>query len=216
MLAVRTGSYYALAAGRYAGLLKVFPYPVGEGAAPFSCHDHGYTLEPPGGPLIRSCLRSPDNRVSAPPGGNFSVAARFRPAGYFFPKRWMRFLLSLVSALPGGHLLIKRGLAFIRSRKKAPLQVAAVSGEASAWRLEREIEFREDRVEVADRIVPPGGAPAARAGFDIEIRRGVLAAERPLAGQGERLGGLLASQEGAVIRKTIAVAGGGIAVRAVW
>ncbi len=211
LLAVGEKDYYAVAGCRNGGLLKVFPV-AGEGrAAEIACLDSGYTVSTPDGRKLRSSSRAGDNEIGPRPDGGVEVKARFRPTGYFFPHPLARLLLKLVSAVPGGYLIVKRGIDRVRRKKQASLQLAAVPGGPSRWSLQRTIAFREGEVSVEDRI-DPGGSRVSPVEIDLEIREKGLTANRPLSNREEELKDRLSSDGRVVVEKVIKPKEGGIEV----
>lgn len=152
LLAVKTENYYAVASGPAGGLLKVYSLlsPGREENRLF--RDLGYTVLPGSGTALRSFLISRENRTQWDGNSRLRVTAAFRQASYFFPKAPARFLLRLVSALPGGYLLIKKAVDLIRRRKGASLQLTSVAGSSAGPTLNRTIVFREDSIRVEDEI----------------------------------------------------------------
>ncbi len=207
LLAVKEKDYYAVAGCRNGGLLKVFPV-AGEGG---SCLDSGYTVSTPDGKKLRSSSRAGDNEIGPRPDGGVEVKARFRPAGYFFPHPLARLLLKLISAVPGGYRVVKKGIDRVRRKKQASFQLAAVSGEPSRWTLQRTIAFREGEVSIVDRI-DPGGSPVSPVEIDLEVREKGLIVSRPLAGRKEELRECLASGNRVVVEKVIKTTDSGIEV----
>lgn len=202
LVSVKAPSYFAVASGDCGGLIRFYACPPA-GSPLSSGLDQGVAAAPRGGPPLFSSLYSTENRVECGEDGSLRVSASLKPGKYFFPGRTARFAVSLLSSLPGGYLLIKKGMDFVRSRKKATFQISAVSGEGSGWRIRREVAWGEDRIVIEDAVAPPPGAAAAEIALDFDLRRDGLVVSRPFAGR---------SFGGGTIRKEIVFRGGEIAV----
>jgi len=198
LLAVKTARYYAVSAGKSGGLVKVFP----EGGD-LSLQDRGYTLTRPVHTPMSSFRLSSANTVSWSDEGRLEIAASFREGSYFFPHPLARLLLKVVSRLPGGYLLVKKGVDFFRRRKNASLQLTAVSGQASSRNLKRTIIFQDESVEVLDELSGRDGADNLRASLEVEIKTDGLISSRPAAGDELRLSDILNGSGGARVEKKI-------------
>ena len=198
LAAVKTARYYAVSAGKSGGLVKVFP----EGGD-LSLQDRGYTLALPGRTPLSSFRLGPDNSVSWSDDGRMEVTASFREGSYFFPHPLARLLLEVVSRLPGGYLLVKKGVDFIRRRKNASLQLTAVSGRSSSRTLTRSIIFQDESVKIRDEISGRDEGDTIRAAIEVEIKTDGLISGRPAAGEEARLGEILNGSGGARVEKEI-------------
>jgi hypothetical protein len=203
VLVVRRPVYYALASGDCGGVLKVYPSPQESPENDLGCHDLGYTITTPSEKELHSYRLSRENEIVNRPEGVLEVTASFRAGSYFFPHLLARSLLQLVSALPGGYLLIKKGIDVVRSRKKASFQLSAVSGDASPWSLNRSIRFGDDSVEVIDEIMPLENDSGVLAAMDLEIREGGRVIRRSSSGREREMGEILRGGNGVRIEKTI-------------
>ncbi len=210
ILAVRTETYYALVSGARGGLLKLYPYPQSNPDNDLGYHDQGYTIVTSLGENMHSCRLALDNRVDNRPDGGLEVTASFRSGVYFFPHPSARFLLRLISAVPGGYLLIKKGVDFIRRRKQSSLQLSAVSGEASPWILKRLLRFEKDTVVIRDEIMTGEDDASRRVNEDFEIRAGAHVITRPSPAFGKDILSRLGGSGPAVIKKTVRPGSGGI------
>jgi len=195
---VKTARYYAVSAGKSGGLVKVFPN-VGD----ISFQDRGYTLALPGRTPLSSFRLGPDNSVSWSDDGRMEVTASFREGSYFFPHPLARLLLKIVSCLPGGYLLVKKGVDFIRRRKNASLQLTAVSGRSSSWTLTRSIIFQDELVKIRDEISGRDEGNTIRAAIEVEIKTDDLISAHPVVGEETRLGEILNGSGGARVEKEI-------------
>jgi hypothetical protein len=121
-------------------------------------------------------------------------------------------VLAVVGSLPGGYLLLKKGVDFIRRRKKASLQLTSVAGAASAWQLERTIEFHNDRVLVRDCI--RAGKDRAGVAIEIELEKSYdsRVISRPLTSLEADLGRELAERGEARVEKELIFTSAGIEV----
>jgi len=198
LAAVKTSRYYAVSAGKSGGLVKVFP----EGGD-LSLQDRGYTLALPGRTPLSSFRLGPDNTVSWSDEGEIKVSASFREGSYFFPHPLARLLLKVVSRLPGGYLIVKKGIDFIRRRKNASLQLTAVSGRASSRTLTRSIIFQEESVKILDEISGRDEGDTIRAAIEVEIKTDGWISDRPASNEENRLGDILNGSGGAKVEKEI-------------
>jgi hypothetical protein len=205
--AVKTARYYAVSAGKSGGLVKVFP----EGGD-LSLQDRGYTLTGPDLTPLSSFRLCSENTVSWSDEGRMEVMASFREGSYFFPHPLARLLLKVVSRLPGGYLLVKKGVDFIRRRKNASLQLTAVSGRASSRTLTRTIIFQEESVKILDEISGRDEGDTIRAAIEVEIKTDGLISARPAAGESARLGEILNGSGGAKVEKEITPRSGRVEV----
>ncbi len=214
LAAVRGGDYYAVISLSRGGLLKAFPYPRG-GRADFpSCLDRGYTLRRSAGATatLHSCLLSPGIPLRESEAGSLEVVASFRRAGYFFPGRLSRAALAVIGSLPYGYLLLKKGVDFVRRRKKASLQLTGPSGAASDWRLERRIEFLPDRIRVGDRVSAGSGRNGAGISIELEEALDSRVTGRPLSSLEDELNLELARRGEVLIEKELIFTPAGIEV----
>ncbi len=145
-------------------------------------------------------------------GGTLEIGGAFRRANYFFPGRLARTALSVVGALPGGYLLLKKGVDFIRRRKKASLQLTSAAGAASAWRLERSIEFPAGRILVRDRLVAGEGRSGVTAAIELETAADSLVTARPLGRLEDELSRSLRERGEATVEKELIFTSSGIEV----
>ncbi len=205
LAAVRGEGYYAVISLARGGMIKAFASPGSAESGYSSCLDRGYTLRPAAGATaptadrvtgkdtagagllrpaagaaLHSFLISTGIPVWEREGGALEIVASFRRGSYFFPGFFSRALLAVLGALPGGYLILKKGVDFIRRRKKASLQLTSSAGAVSDWRLERRIEFDHDRIQVRDRIISPPGRPAAKLEIELEEAVDSRVTGRPL------------------------------------
>lgn len=147
IVALRRRGYYAVSAPIVGGLVKIYA----DGGDLWI--DRGFRVELPDSSALISWARGGSTPVDdIEPSSSVRSVSRLRPASYYYPGRTVRFILALVSSLPGGFLLIKRGLDFFRRRKGASLQLSTVSGADSGWVLAREASFQADRVIIRDSL----------------------------------------------------------------
>jgi hypothetical protein len=198
LAAVKTSRYYAVSAGKSGGLVKVFP----EGGD-LSFQDRGYNLTAQDQKSRSSFRLGPDNTVSWSDEGEMKVSASFREGSYFFPHPLARLLLKIVSRLPGGYLIVKKGIDLIRRRKNASFQLSAVSGRASSRRLDRMISFKDESIQILDEISGEEGESSLRALIEVEVKTNGLISARPGEGDEDRLSEILSGSEGVKIEKEI-------------
>ncbi len=198
LAAVKTARYYAVSAGKSGGLVKVFS----EGGD-LSFQDRGYTLTAQDQKSRSSFRLGPDNTVSWSDEGEMKVTASFREGSYYFPHPLARFLLKSISSLPGGYLIVKKGIDFIRRRKNASFQLTAVSGRASSRRLNRTITFKDESIEIVDEISGEVGEGSLKAMIEVEVKTNGLISTRPAVGDEARLSEILSGSGGVKIEKKI-------------
>lgn len=203
LAAIRGEGYYAVVSLFRGGLVKAFASPGGGGAGYSTCLDRGYTVRPPAGPAVHSFLLTDGSPAGEWGAGPLEVAAAFRRGSYFFPGRLARGVLAAVGALPGGYRLLKKGVDFIRRRKKASLQLTSVSRAASNWRLEREIEFLDRRILVRDRIRAGQEQSGAAIEIALEESSDSRVTGRPLVSLAADLGRELAERGEARVEKEL-------------
>ena len=198
LAAVKTARYYAVSAGKSGGLVKVFPK-----GGNLSFQDRGYTLRVPDQGSRSSFRFGPDNTVSWSDEGQMKVNASFRGSSYFFPHPLARLVLKIVSRLPGGYLIVKKGIDFIRQRKNASFQLTAVSGRASSRMLKRVIIFQEESVRILDEISGEAEDGSLRAMIEVEVKTNGLISAHPVSGDAGRLSEILRESGEARIEKEI-------------
>lgn len=198
LVAVKTANYYVVCAGKSGGLAKVFSE-----RGDLSFQDRGYTLTAADQAARSSFRLGPDNSVSWSDKGDMEVTASFREGSYFFPHPLARLLLKVVSRLPGGYLMVKKGIDFIRRRKNASFQLTAVSGRPSSRILKRTIIFQEGSVRILDEISGKEGEGVLRAMIEVEVKTDGLISERPAAGDEDYLSEILSRSAGARVEKEI-------------
>lgn len=198
LAAVKTARYYAVSAGKSGGLVKVFSV-----GGDLYFQDRGYTLTVPCHTTQSSFRLSPDNNISWSDEGRMKVSASFREGSYFFPHPLARLLLKVISRLPGGYLIVKKGIDFIRRRKNASFQLTAVSGRASSRRLDRTITFKDESLQIMDEISGEEGESALRALIEVEVKTNGLISARPVAGDEAGLSEILGGSGGVRVEKEI-------------
>lgn len=195
---VKTGRYYAVIAGKSGGLVKLFP----EGGD-IAVQDRGYTLTTQDQSKLSSFRLSSGNTVSQTGEGRINIDASFREGSYYFPHPLARLLLKIGSQLPGGYLLVKKGVDFIRRRKNASLQLTAVSGRASAWRLKRTIDFQEEGADIRDEIIGEPGQRVKSAAIELEVKTEGLISSLPAEDKQDRLREIINGSGRAKVEKKI-------------
>ena len=179
LLSVKTESYYAVAAGHSGGLVKVYPLFPSALSGTGSCRDAGYSFDLAGGSTVASFRLARDNPVKWDGAARLEVRARFRPGNYFFPGSAARFLLQLLSSIPGGYLLVKKAVDHVRRRKNASLQLQAVSGQTAVAGLKREIFFEKESIRIIDSVTDLPETGKASLTIELEKQAGGLADWRP-------------------------------------
>lgn len=230
LAAVRGEGYYAVVALARGGMIKAFASPGSAEAGYSSCLDRGYTLRPAllrpaagatatatllrpaAGATIHSFLLSPGIPVRGAEAGALEVTAPFRRGSYFFPGRFSRAVLSVISSLPYGYLILKKGVDFVRRRKKASLQLLSSAGASSDWRMERRIEFLPGRILVRDRIRAGSGREGSEVAIELEMVEDSLVAGRPLASLEGELNRELAGRGEATVEKELTFTPSGIEI----
>ncbi len=235
LAAVRGEGYYAVVSLFRGGLVKAFASPGSAESGYSCCLDRGYTLRPAAGATatatgtatgtagatllrpaagatIHSFLFSLGNPVWEPEKATLKIQGSFRRGSYFFPGRLARGVLAAVGALPGGYLLLKKGVDFIRRRKKASLQLTSAAGAVSDWRLERRIDFFEGRIQVRDRIRAGKERGGAAVEIELEETSDSRVTGRPLVPLEADLGRALSERGEASIEKELIFTPAGIEV----
>jgi len=164
------------------------------------------------GATFHSFLLSTGTPVRESEDGSLEVATSLCRMRYFFPGRFSRLVLSAVGSLPGGYLLLKKGVDFVRRRKKASLQLTAAAGAASDWRLERKLEFTSGRIIMRDRLLAGEGRSGAAVAIELETASDSLVTDRPLAGLEEELSRILRERGEASIEKELIFTPAGIEI----
>ncbi|HOO77101.1 MAG TPA: hypothetical protein PLI51_07800 [bacterium] len=209
LVAARTGAYYALCSARAGGTVKIYPDALPETQL---WKDAGYRLTA-GGRTLATGGWSPAGRLEVLSETAFRVRAGFREVSYFFPGRWLRMMVSLISAVPGGYLLIKKGMDLVRKRKSASLQLSRVSGARSRGGLTRKVEFTPQSVRIGDLLERASAEPLRAAAAEISVySRGVLIA-RPAGEPTASLPGALVRGRQVRVEKEIAFPAGAFTVR---
>lgn len=160
LLSVTREGYCAWAAPCHGGLVRV-AFRDGDGFR--TPHvDRGYVIDE-GGHRYRNA------RYGLDLGGTwdgevFRVTAPLVKTGFVMPPYWARVGLRVATSLPKGHRWTRWAIDKWRARKGTALNQssAGVSRGVSPWVLQREVRFRDDRIEISDTIkanrpIPDGG-----------------------------------------------------------